>query len=151
MEGQKKEQIKQSLEVMNQQIKELAGIYHQAAAGLGIPDNEFWVWYTLLVVGEGYSQQDICDLWSLPKQTVNSVVMNMVKKGAITLEVVPGTRNRKLLRLTKAGKRYGETIVHPVFEAECRAASRLTIPERQLCVTLLGKYTTYLKEELYGA
>ena len=142
------EQIKQSLEAINQHIKELAGIYHQAASGLGVSDNEFWVWYTLLVMGEDYSQQDICDLWSLPKQTVNSVVMNMVKKGYITLEVVPGTRNRKLLRLTKAGRRYGETVVQPVSEAECRTVSRLSEQERQLCVSLLGKYITYLKEEL---
>lgn len=144
------EQIKQSLEAMNREMKELAGIYHQAAAGLGISDNEFWVWYTLLVMGEDYSQQDICDLWSLPKQTVNSVVMNLVKKGYITLEVIPGTRNRKLLRLTSAGRRYGKTVVCPVFEAECRSVSRLSEQERQLCLSLLGKYITYLKEELCG-
>lgn len=145
------EQLKQQLETINQQIKELTGIYHQAAAGLGISDNEFWVWYTLLVMGEEYSQQDICDLWSLPKQTVNSVVLNLVKKGYVTLEVVPGTRNRKLLHLTEAGNAYGKTVVQPVFEAECRTVSRLSEQERQLGISLFGKYINYLKEELYGA
>lgn len=142
--------MKQQLETMNQQMKELAGIYHQAAVGLGISDNEFWVWYTLLVMGEEYSQQDICDLWSLPKQTVNSVVANLVKKQYVTLEMVPGTRNRKLLRLTKAGRCYGEAVVRPVFEAEYRTVSRLSEQERRLCISLLGKYIGYLKEELHG-
>lgn len=144
-----KEKTKQHLEVMNQQIKELAGIYHQAAVRLGISDNEFWVWYTLIVMGEEYSQQEICEIWSLPKQTVNSVVANMVKKEFIKLEVVPGTRNRKLLRLTDIGKSYGEAIVRPVFEAEYRTIARLSEQERQVCVSLMGKYIRYLKEELH--
>ena len=144
-----KEQTKQQLENLNQQIKELAGIYHQAAVRLGISDNEFWVWYTLFVMGEEYSQQDICEIWSLPKQTVNSVVMNMVKRELIKLEVVPGTRNRKLLRLTDQGKSYGEAVVRPIFEAEYRTIARLTEQERQLCISLLGKYIRYLREELH--
>lgn len=144
-----KEKTKQHLEVLNQQIKELAGIYHQAAVGIGVSDNEFWVWYTLLVMGEEYSQQDICEIWSLPKQTVNSVVANMVKKEFIKLEVVPGTRNRKLLRLTDIGKNYGEAIVQPIFEAEYRTIARLSEQERQVCISLMGKYIRYLKEELH--
>lgn len=145
-----KEQTKQQLENLNQQIKELAGIYHQAAVGIGISDNEFWVWYTLLVMGEEYSQQDICEMWSLPKQTVNSIVMNMVKKEYVRLEVVPGTRNRKLLRLTDGGKNYGKTVVWPIFEAECRTIERLSEEERQRCISLIGKYISYLREELPG-
>lgn len=144
-----KEQTKQQLENLNQQIKELSGIYHQAAVRLGISDNEFWVWYTVFVMGEEYSQQDICEIWSLPKQTVNSVVMNMVKRGFIKLEVVPGTRNRKLLRLTDNGKSYGEAVVRPIFEAEYRTIARLTEEERQLCISLLNKYIRYLREELH--
>ena len=144
-----KEKTKQHLEVMNQQIKEWAGIYHQAAVRLGISDKEFWVWYTLIVMGEEYSQREICEIWSLPKQTVNSVVANMVKKEFIKLEVVPGMRNRKLLRLTDIGKSYGEAIVRPVFEAEYRTIARLSEQERQVCVSLMGKYIRYLKEELH--
>ena len=142
-----KEQVTRQLETLNQQIKELAGIYHQAAARLGISDNEFWVWYTLFVMGEEYSQQDICEMWSLPKQTVNSVVANMVKKEFVKLEPVPGTRNRKLLRLTENGRYYCDTVIRPVFEAEYRTIGRLTEQELDNCISLLGKYISYLKEE----
>lgn len=145
---QPEQQIKQQLETLNQQIKELTGIYHQAAARLGISDNEFWVWYTLFVMGEEYSQQDICEMWSLPKQTVNSAVANMVKKKFVKLEAVPGTRNRKLLRLTDSGKSYVEGIVQPVFAAEYRTFVRLSEQERQICISLLGKYIGCFREEL---
>lgn len=46
---------------------------------------------------EEYSQQDICNAWSLSKQTVNSIVSNMVKKGYVYLEMVPGSKNRKFI------------------------------------------------------
>lgn len=51
-----------------------------------------------------HSQQDICSMWSLPKQTVNTIITHMVQKGFASLEVVPGTRNRKTIHLTEAGK-----------------------------------------------
>lgn len=141
--------IKGQLEILNQQIKELTGIYHQAAVRLGVSDNEFWVWYTLLVMREEYSQQDICDLWSLPKQTVNSVVANLVKKNFVALEVVPGTRNRKIVRLTKEGKEYGESIVSPILRTEQRAIGGMSEQERQVCISLLDKYIKLLKEEFH--
>ncbi len=74
------EPIKKQQGILNQQEKELAAIYHSAAIRYGISDSELWVWYALLVWGGEYSQQDICDIWSLPKQTVNSVIANLTKK-----------------------------------------------------------------------
>lgn len=137
----------QSLEILNRQVKELAGIYHRAAVDSGVSDNEFWVWYTLLVMGGDHSQQDICDIWSLPKQTVNSAVANMVKKNYVSLEVVPGTRNRKIIRLTEDGQKYGEAIIRHIYGAEQRTVAGMSEEEQQACITLLGKYIRLLKEE----
>ena len=144
----REEETKPQLDMLNRKLRELTGIYHQAAASSGMSDSEFWVWYTLLVMEEEFSQQDICAMWSLPKQTVNSVVKNMVKKGFMTLETVPGTRNRKLLRLTDSGRAYGETVIRPVFEAECRTFERLSVEERRMCIVLLDRYIHSLREEL---
>lgn len=142
------EQIKAQLEIINQQIKEMSAIYHSAAVKTGISDNEIWVWYALLVLDGEYSQQDICDLWSLPKQTVNSIINNMVKKGYAVLEVVPGTRNRKIIRLSDEGKEYGKNIVMRIFESEQKAFGKMTNEERKNCIEVLGKYITYLKMEI---
>lgn len=139
---------KEQLEILNQQVKELTGIYHRVAAGSGVSDNEYWVWYTLLTFGEEYSQQDICSLWSLPKQTVNSVVAGLGRRGFAFLEVVPGTRNRKIIRLTDAGRAFGAQMISSICEAEERTMERLSEEERKSCITLLGKYVHFLKEEL---
>jgi DNA-binding MarR family transcriptional regulator len=67
---------------------------------------------------EEYSQQDICNAWSLSKQTVNSIVSNMVKKGYVYLEMVPGSKNRKIICLTEEGRKFGEKVIYPLVFAE---------------------------------
>ena len=102
------ESTKKQTEVINQQIKDLVGIYRTVVGRLGMSENEFWIWYALIVMGGSYTQQDICLMWSLSKQTVNTIISNMVRKGYASLEAIPGTRNRKEIHLTETGKAYGE-------------------------------------------
>lgn len=143
------EHIKGQLEKMNQQVKELAAIYHGVASKSGISDNEFWVWYAMLALEGEHSQQDICETLSMPKQTVNSIISNLAKKGFVYQESVPGTRNRKIIRLSEEGKCFGESVVMRIYCAEQRALDRLSGEERSACISLLGKYISQLKEELY--
>ena len=140
--------MKEQLEMIIQQLKELDGVYHRAVSHTGISENEFWIWYTLIALEGEYSQQHICTLWSLSKQTVNTIVSNMVQKNLATLEVVPGTRNRKNIRLTESGKQYGEKMIMPVYDAERRAIVRLSPEELDACIVSLGKFISILKEEI---
>jgi len=145
-----KHEVQAQLELLSQQIKELIGIYRGAVGHAGISENEFWVWYTLIVLDGEYSQQDICNMWSQPKQTINTIISHMTRKGLVSLEVVPGTRNRKIIRLTEAGRKYGESIVLPISEAEQRTYDRIPQEERTACTAALSRFISILKEELYG-
>ena len=80
------ESTKKQTEVINQQIKDLVGIYRTVVGRLGMSENEFWIWYALIVMGGSYTQQDICLMWSLSKQTVNTIISNMVRKGYASLD-----------------------------------------------------------------
>ncbi len=144
------QRIKQHLENINRQIKELVSIYRDAVSHSGISENEFWIWFTLIATEGEYSQQDICSLWSMSKQTVNTIITHMVQKEYVTLEVVPGTRNRKIIRLTDTGTAYGTHLVSPVTEAEERSLARFSSAELDACSKTLNKYINILKEELYG-
>ena len=77
------EEIKLQIRRMNQRIKELDSIYHTAANQIGVSDGEITVWSVLLTAEQSYSQQELCDLLSLPRQTVNSIISKMVKKGFV--------------------------------------------------------------------
>jgi len=137
-------------ELITQQIKELVGIYRGAVSQSGISENEFWIWYTLIVMDGEYSQQDICSMWSLSRQTINTIIMRMVANGLVVLDVVPGTRNRKNIRLTPAGREYGERIVLPISQAEQRTLDKLPVEDWNACTAALGRYIKILKEEMYG-
>ncbi len=136
------------LEMLNLEIQDFIGIYRSAVGRFGMSENEFWVWYALIALDGGYSQQDICGMLSLSKQTVNTIVTNMVRKGFAFLTVIPGTRNRKKISLTEAGKRYGEGVVRPLFNAERRAMEKLPEEERTVCAAIFRKYICFLKEEM---
>lgn len=142
------QEMKIVLETINQQIKELSAYYHQAASRLSITGNEFWVWYALLILGGEQSQRSICETWSLPKQTVNSVISGMIRRGHVYLEVIPGTRNKKVIRLTEEGRAFGEDAVRRIYAAEQRALEKMLPQERQDCARLLSKYTSLLRQEL---
>ncbi len=140
--------IGSDIETFNQCLKEVASIYRTAVSRAGISENEFWVWYALLIMGGEYSQQDICEVWSLPKQTANTIINNMVKKGHITLEAIPGTRNRKRIRVLEDGRKYGEQIVMPIYNAERRSICEVPEEDRKLSLEVIERYMHILKKEL---
>lgn len=136
------------IDLINQKIKELNSIYHSAASKSGISDGEICIWSALLNSEEEYSQQDLCDLLFLPKQTVNSIVSNLIKKGFVFLEHVPGTRNRKVIRLSEAGQAYGKEKVMWIFQAEQEAMEGSDPQEVQSTIFMLEKYIVRLRELL---
>lgn len=140
--------FKEHLNSINQQFKEITGIYRNAISQSGISENEFWIWYALIIMENECSQQDICAAWSLSKQTVNTIITNLTKKGFVFLEVIPGTRNRKLIHLTDEGRKYGESIVLPIYQAEQAAFDQLTQQDRTACTFALRKYIEFLKKEM---
>ncbi len=134
-----------------QQIKELVGVYRGAIKHLAISESEFWIWYTLMTMPCECTQQDICAMWSLPKQTVNTVITGMRLKKLAYLEIVPGTRNHKTVHLTEEGRRRGEEIVGPVMCAEQKAFAKMPDEELTLLTRLFGKYIGTLRGELHEA
>lgn len=140
--------IKSKIDTINQRIKELNSIYHVAAGKSGISDGEVCIWSTLLCSEEEYSQQDLSEMLYLPKQTVNSIISNLVSKGFVILEHVPGTKNRKVIRLTKEGRDYGEVKVMWIFQAEKKALEQTEPEQVQVCIEMIEKYISNLRKEI---
>jgi DNA-binding MarR family transcriptional regulator len=142
---------KNYIELLNKQIKELIGIYRSTVKDLDISESEFWIWYTLVAMDGEYSQQDICSIWSLPKQTVNTVVSHLKRKKYAVLEAAPRRRNRKIIRLTKEGREYGEKMILPISSAEKRAFDKISTREMDLATIAFGKYIECIRGELVNA
>lgn len=141
-------EIKNRIDIINQKIKELNALYRAAAIKSGISDGEISIWSLLLCSEKEYSQQDLADILYLPKQTVNSIISNLVKKRFVFLEHVPGTRNRKVVRLTKEGRAYGESRVMWIFQAEEKAMEETVPEEINACISMLENYIRRFKDEI---
>ncbi len=139
--------IKDQIDTINQRIKELNSLYHIAAIKSDISDGEISIWSVLLESDGEYSQQDLSDLLFLPKQTVNSIISNLVKKGFVFLEHVSGTRNRKVIRLSEQGRDYGESKVRWIFQAEEKALGQTDPEQVRICIEMIEKYISHLKKE----
>ena len=142
---------KNYIELVNKQIKELVSIYRNAVKHLDISESEFWIWYTLVAMDGEYTQQDICSIWSLPKQTVNTVVSHLKRKKYAVLEAMPLRRNRKIIRLTEEGRRFGEKMILPISLAEERVFEKISASELDMATSAIGKYIECIRGELsYG-
>lgn len=136
------------IDLINQKTKELNALYRLAAYKSNISDGEVVVWSVLLNCDEEYSQQDLAELLSLPKQTVNSLVTRMIQKEFVVLEHDPGTRNRKVIRLTDAGRHFGEQHVKWIFDAEQKAMEDTDPEEVMAYISMLEKYISRFRKEI---
>lgn len=57
--------------------KMIDDVYHEIALSMHLTDSAFLILYCLLELGDGCSQKDICKLYSISKQTVNSSVKSL--------------------------------------------------------------------------
>ena len=107
-------------------------LYHKVAFSIGISDSSLGVLYTLLDAEAPCSQYDLCSEWSIPKQTINTAVAALQKKGMVFLSPIPGTRNKKNIAFTEFGRDFAEKTVGILRMAELDALAELSPEEREL-------------------
>ena len=139
------EQIKQQLQTYNRLCKENDDVYGNLAAHFGMSDTAFWVLYAISHAEGPITQNDLCHEWFYPAQTVNSAVSKMVKDGLLALEVVPGTRNKKNIRLTAAGRELAARTISVVDAIESSAFRMFTPEERELYLSIVRRHVENLK------
>ena len=94
------------------QEKQFDALYRNVGTFFGLPDCAMWILYFLSSSEQELSQQDLIEKMMFPKQTINSAVTGLAKKGLVELCMIPGTRNRKKVMLTETGKALAENTVY---------------------------------------
>lgn len=147
--GIKTTEIKEQLSQLNKMSNKSEALYHKVAFSIGISDSSLGVLYTLLDAEAPCSQYDLCSEWSIPKQTINTAVAALQKKGVVFLSPIPGTRNKKNIAFTEFGRDFAEKTVDILRMAELDALAELSPEERELYIRLNEKYNCRLIEKLY--
>lgn len=99
-------------------IDKIDQAYYKALRMLDIKDNAFVLFYAI-ADGQSYSQKKICDEWSVPRTTLNTIVQEYVGKGYIRL-VSTGHKEKEIV-LTDNGKAFVKGLLTPIFAAEEKA------------------------------
>ena len=147
------EKLRNQMQTLDRLYKESDRICNDYAAHFGMNNTAFWVLYTLSHVDEPVTQNDLCEEWFFPAQTINSAVSGLVKKELVRLEPIPGTRNRKSIVLTEAGRELCGRTISIVDEIERAAMLGFTEEERELYLSLFRRHLENLKKaraELLG-
>lgn len=127
--------------------RETSVLYEDWAKKRGI---SYFELLTILSVTEAQTpctQKDICDQWILPKQTVNSVLANLVKRGWVRLSPSPKDRRNKEILLTGEGKIAAAKIAGDLQEKENAVWLKLGKKRADEMLENTAIYNQYFKEE----
>lgn len=141
------QELRALLSIYNGLYKETDEIYHALAKHFGLSDCAFWILYFVRERGEAYTQTELCDMLFLSKQTVNSALKSLERKGYLQQETSADDRRNKRLSLTPAGAGFATETIDRVFALEEKAFARFTERERETYLSLARQHVDQLRGE----
>lgn len=91
--------------------------------------NVLWVLYALND-DEKHSQKDICEGWSIPRTTINTIIKDLEQQQMVEMIPIPGKRREKYVRLTEKGKEYADYVLAKLYEKERMIFEKINDPEK---------------------
>ena len=134
-----------ALSMFNHIYKEFNDIYHEATLKMGLSDSAFDILYSIVDLGDGCSQSDICKYSCLSKQTVNSSIKKMANLNYLTFK--PGKGRVMQIFLTDKGRHLLDEKIYPIIKKENEAFLCMTDEECRLMLELYEKYNNALKNK----
>jgi len=124
---------------------QIDGAYHELAVRQGLSDSALLVLWSLLELGEGCTQRDICEQFALSKQTVHSSVRKLDREGLLSLRPGPGREVRVFP--TDRGRALIQEKIVPIQEAEKAASRRMGAEALAEMLRLNRKWFGLFREE----
>ena len=91
-------------------------LYYLWGKNTGVSENMLTLMYALND-GKIHTQKQICEQFSIPKTTINTIVKELIEKGLIVFENGKNLKEKKLA-LTEKGKIYAKEITSELEEVE---------------------------------
>ena len=123
-------------------------LYEQWARRHHLSYNELLILISLMDADDGCTQKDLCGQWLLPKQTVHSILKNMIRKGLVCLEASDGDKRSKKIRFTEEGREAAKQVTDALFDMESRIWDRLGVPSTENLLYALTLFNQFMKEEM---
>lgn len=127
--------------------KEMGELYTQIQKYSGLSDAEYWCLMTVRK-GECNYQHEIYNQMFMSKQTVNSALKQLVKKGYIEMLIPNDNQRIRQIVFTKAGDIFAKKHLDVMQKIEDKAWSILPPNEQRTLVNALGKMNQILRQEI---
>ena len=105
--------------------REENAVYDDWAREQGRSSNSALILYTLYEEKENCTQKSISQMWSIPKQTVNTILKEFSANGYIELSADKKDKRNKLIMLTPKGNAYAGKIVESLRKRELFAIDQM--------------------------
>ena len=105
--------------------REENAMYDDWAREQGLSSNSVWILYSLYEAKESCTQKSISQMWSIPKQTINTILKEFSANGYIELSTDQEDKRNKLIVLTPKGNAYAGKIIEALHKRELFATERM--------------------------
>lgn len=140
-------EIREQIKLVNTALSGTLDLYRIWAKKHQINYNALVVLYTLND-NKICTQKQICDWWALPKQTVHGILLELEKKGYISIIANTENRRERLITFTEEGKVFASSILERLYQMEEKAMNQLGEEKRKQLIDSHTKYYELLKEEI---
>lgn len=140
---------KSNLEISDYQkaCNEMEQLYTQLQKYSGLPDAEYWCMMAVHK-GECQYQHEISNQYFMSKQTINSALRQLEKRGYINIVTPDNNRRIRQIVFTKAGDALAEKYLDVVQEVEKRVWSGLSFVQQNALVETLNDMNQLLRKEV---
>ena len=147
MEANMNQKTHHLLNDVNRAIIKFRGVYSVWSKKHGISYNEMLVLYTIR--DNGYcTQKMICDSYLLPKQTINNVIIGMLKNGYLSDSPENSTGREKAYIFTDKGTKYAKPLLASINAVEEKAVAEMGYEKIRLMTELVREYDNVLNKAL---
>ncbi len=106
-------------------------VYEEWAKAHGLSVNSLFVLCAIHDGGDDCTQKKISQRWLIPKQTINMVLKDFERRGFTKLFPMPEDKRNKIIRFTKTGKEYADTIISELRKVELFTVEKIGIERMQ--------------------
>lgn len=138
-------QPNRTLKAFNRIIRETDALYHTLSVRSGFSDSAFSILYTICELGDGCLQKDVCEMFAVSKQTINSAMRKLEQDGVLTLS--NGRGRDRHIHLTEKGQMLVQDKILPVIAAENAVFDNMPEHDREELLRLTAAYLTLLRKQ----
>lgn len=103
-------------------------MYEEWSKEQGLSMNGYLILYSFYDDEAGApTQKSISQKWMIPKQTVNTILKDYMRRGFVETVSMPEDKRNKILKLTESGKAYADGIIGKLQEKELFVMKKLGI------------------------